>query len=156
MIRKSDVWRWLEQNAKQLQSLAAITTMVVAVTALIGVKVQIDASARQQREQSARDIYRDFLSLSIAQPKFASPDYCSILGSSDETGYNNYVQHLLYTSEQVLEALPDWDETLSQHWQEHKEVICPAGDWSNDTEKVQSLVVRFRAKHCTAFKSACT
>ncbi len=48
--------RWLEQHAKALQALGVIVTMLAVVAALIGIKVQIDASARQAREQSARDI----------------------------------------------------------------------------------------------------
>ncbi len=65
--------RWLEQHAKALQALGVIVTMLAAVAALVGIKVQIDASARQAREQSARDIYREYLNLSIARPGICRP-----------------------------------------------------------------------------------
>jgi hypothetical protein len=62
---------------------------------LIGIKVQIDANARQQQEQSARDIYREFLNLSISKPEFADPDYCAIKGRSNAGAYENYVEYML-------------------------------------------------------------
>lgn len=146
---------WLDHNAKAIQALSAIATLLVAIAALIGVKVQIDASARLQQEQSARDIYREFLTLSIAQPKFAAPDFCAIVGTADEAAYNNYLDYLLYTSDQVLAARPDWATILSGHLGAHKEAMCGENDWSDEAPEVQHLVARFRAEHCVAFKSAC-
>ena len=147
--------KWLEKNIKAIQALSAIATMVIAAAALIGVKVQIDASTRLQKEQSARDIYREFLNLSIAQPKFAAPDYCAIVGTGEEAGYTNYLDYLLYTSEQVLTAQPDWESTLSGHLLAHKEAICSEQDWSDEAPEVQALVTRFRGKQCRGFISAC-
>ncbi|MDZ7823290.1 MAG: hypothetical protein U5K75_04110 [Ahrensia sp.] len=37
---------WLEKNSKALQALAAIATIIFGLGALIGAKLQIDASAR--------------------------------------------------------------------------------------------------------------
>ena len=86
--------------------------------------MQIDASARQQREQSARDIYREYLNLSIFQnPNFSNPDYCAIEGTANEGAYEDYVEYLLYTSEQVLAAMPDWEPTLSARLTPHKELL---------------------------------
>ena len=76
--------RWLERNAKALQAVAAIVTAFAALAALIGIKVQIDANMKQQQVQSARDIYREFLNLSISKPEFAQPDYCTIKDSTNE------------------------------------------------------------------------
>ena len=146
---------WLGRNAKAIQAATGIGTTVIALAALGGVKLQIDASARQQREQSAREIYREFLSLSIAQPKFASPDYCALAGSVDEPGYANYLDYLLYTSEQVLAAQPDWEPVLAEHLSRHKEAICGEGDWGGEAPEVEALIGRFRARECVGFKSAC-
>jgi hypothetical protein len=134
---------------------STIITMVFALAALVGVKVQIDASARLQKEQSARDIYREFLSLSINQPKLASPDFCAIEGTVDEAAYDNYLNYLLYTSEQVLASLPEWDATMMSHLDRHKEAICGESGWSGDAPEVQALIRTFRAKQCVGFKSAC-
>jgi hypothetical protein len=48
--------------------IAAIIAALVAIVALIGIKFQADASYRLQREQSAKEIYRELLNISIAQP----------------------------------------------------------------------------------------
>jgi hypothetical protein len=148
--------KWLEKHGSALQALSAIGALVAVVVGIVGIRVQLNASAQMQREQSARDIYREFLNISISQPKFAAPDYCAIRGTEDETGYENYVQYMLYTSEQVLTALPGWETTMTDHLNDHKELLCSEADWTGDAPQVQSLINRFRAKECKAFKSSCS
>jgi hypothetical protein len=63
-----------------LQALPAIITAIVAVAALIGVKYQIDASYRVQREQSARKLYCKPSGISIANPDYGQPGYCAFKG----------------------------------------------------------------------------
>lgn len=147
--------KWLETRAKALQALAAIVTMIAAIAALVGVKVQIDANARQQREQSARDIYREYLNLSIARPEFSNPDYCAIRSSDSEGAYEDYVEYQLYTAEQVLAAMPDWEQTLAARLEPHRELLCSENDWSDEVPEVQNMIRTFRAKHCKSFVSVC-
>lgn len=146
---------WLEKHATALQAVTGIITMLVAIGALIGVKVQIDATERIQRAQSARDIYREFLNLSIGKPEFATPDYCAIKDAKEHGAYENYVQYLLYTSEQLLTADEGWEATMSAHLTPHRELLCSDASWEGDTSEVRALVSRFRAKHCSGFKPAC-
>jgi hypothetical protein len=148
--------KWLEKHAAALQALSAIGALVAVIGGVVGIRVQLNASAQLQREQSARDIYREFLNLSINQSKFAAPDYCAIRDTPDEAGYENYVRYMLYTSEQVLTALPGWESTMADHLSDHKELLCSEADWSGDAPKVQGLINRFRAKECKAFKSSCS
>jgi hypothetical protein len=140
--------RWLEQHAKSLGAAAAVVTMLAAVVALIGVKVQIDASARQAREQSARDIYREFLNLSIARPELADPDYCAITGSAQEVAYENYLEYALYTAEQLGTVSSEWDATMLDHLTAHRAALCAGGDWQDDSAGVRRLITQFRAKEC--------
>jgi hypothetical protein len=146
---------WLEKHATALQALSAIGALIAVVGGIVGIKVQLNASAQLQREQSARDIYREFLNLSINQPKFSAPDYCAISGTADEAAYENYVQYMLYTGEQVLTALPGWEPTMAEHLDAHKELLCGESDWTDDTPQVQALISRFRAKECKAFVTSC-
>ena len=148
--------KWLEARAKALTAMAAIVTMFAAVAALIGVKVQIDANAKQQREQSARDIYREYLNLSIAKPEFSDPDYCAIRGTVNESAYENYVEYQLYTSEQILQAMPNWEPTIAAHLIPHKELLCSEADWRDDAPMVQEMIARFKTKQCHNFKSDCS
>jgi hypothetical protein len=147
--------RWLEAHAKALQALGALVTMLAAVAALIGVKVQIDASARQAREQSARDIYREFLNLSIARPELADPDYCALQGSAQEGAYENYLEYALYTAEQLHDVSPEWDATMLDHLAPHRTALCSGGDWGDDTPGVRALVAQFKARECKAVVEAC-
>ena len=142
-------------RAKALQALAAIVTICAAAAALVGVKVQIDANARQQREQSARDIYREYLNLSISKPEFANPDYCALADTANEGAYEDYVEYLLYTSEQVLTAMPDWEPTLSARLTPHMELLCGEADWGEETPAVRVMIGRFKAKQCKGFVSGC-
>jgi hypothetical protein len=147
--------KWLEFNAKALQAAAAIITMLAAVAALAGVKVQIDANARQQREQSARDIYREYLNLSISKPELSHPDYCAIRGTTGEDAYEDYVEYMLYTDEQILKALPDWETTLQDRLMPHRELLCSESDWTAEATEVKKLVSNFRSKQCEGFESSC-
>jgi hypothetical protein len=147
---------WLEKRATVLQALSAIGALIAVVGGIVGIKVQLEASARLQKEQSARDIYREFLNLSITQPKLASPDFCAIVGTADEAAYDNYLNYLLYTSEQVLAALPEWDETMMSHLDRHKEAICGEGGWEGEAPEVRTLIGKFKTRQCSGFKSACS
>ncbi len=146
---------WLERNAKPIQSFATIATLCVALAALLGVKLQIDASARLQQEQSARDIYREFLNLSISKPEFADPDYCAIRPTPQAGAYENYVEYMLYTGEQLLATSPQWDETMFDHMAAHRDYLCTQSDWSDDSPQIQSMMARFKAKYCSAPVAKC-
>ena len=147
--------RWLERNAKALQGLSAIVMMALAAATLIGVKLQIDATASQQREQSARDIYREFLNLSISKPEFADPDHCAIEQGPEAGAYENYVEYMLYTADQLLSVSPVWRATMMEHMAAHSGALCGAQDWSDDSAAIQSLVADFRSAHCDAARPDC-
>jgi hypothetical protein len=140
--------KWLNRHAEALQALGALITSLAAVAALIGIKVQIDANARQQQEQSARDIYREFLNLSISKPEFADPDYCAIKGSANAGAYEDYVEYMLYTADQLLAVSEGWEPTMEEHFGAHRDYLCEQQGWSDDSEKIQAMVSRFKAKQC--------
>jgi hypothetical protein len=154
-MAKSSLMGWLDKHANAVQAAAAIATAVIAVSALIGVKVQIDAAARTQQEQSARDIYREFLNLSISKPEFSDPDYCEIEDSPQEGAYRNYVDYLLYTSEQILSVSPEWEGALSEHLGAHDQYLCRMPDWSNYPENVENMVIKVKGKACTKAVTNC-
>jgi hypothetical protein len=146
---------WFDKHGNAVQGIAAIATALIALSALIGVKVQIDAAANIQQEQSARDIYREFLNLSISKPEFSEPDYCAIRGSPQEAAYKNYVDYLLYTSEQMLSVSPEWESTLSEHLEVHAQYLCGLSDLSGYPENVEAMVKRMKSKVCTKGVTDC-
>lgn len=154
-MAQSSLISWFDKHGNAVQGIAAIITVLIAVSALVGVKVQIDASAKTQQVQSARDIYREFLTLSISKPEFAEPDYCAIKGTPQEAAYKYYVDYLLYTSEQMLAVSPDWEAALSEHLEAHAEYICGVPNWFNYPETVGGMMSKVRSKVCSKAATQC-
>lgn len=139
---------WLDRHGKAVQAIIGVLTLIIALGALIGVKIQIDATARLQREQSARDIYREYLSLSIANPDFSDPDYCALAGSKREAAYASYVEYMLYTFEQALDDDSDWTPAFADSLSAHENQICAMTNWSGYGKNVMAEVTKFRARQC--------
>ena len=151
------IWDRLGSNAPAIQALGAILTVALTVAALFWIKAQIDASAQLQREQSARDIYREFLNLSISKPELSDPDYCKIKEGPHYESYLNYIEYLLYTSEQMLAASKTWESALEARLEDHKQHFCLADNyWTDYTQDVQMMVSRFRANQCKTPMPACS
>jgi hypothetical protein len=143
---------FLNTHSRAIQALSAMLTVVLALAALIGVKMQIDAAERIQRAQSARDIYREFLNLSIGKPEFIAPDYCAMAKSPQAPAYHTYVDYLLYTAEQTLSSDPGWEETIMATLNDHRTYLCTFEDEEEETGDVQTLLASFRASHCADVK----
>jgi hypothetical protein len=146
---------WFDKHGTAVQGIAALVTALIALSALIGVKVQIDAAARAQQEQSARDIYREFLNLSISKPEFSEPDYCAIKTSPQAAAYKNYVDYLLYTSEQILSVSPEWESALTEHLEAHEQYLCAVQSWSGYPENVGVMIAKVRTRVCTKLAKNC-
>jgi hypothetical protein len=142
---------FLNRNAGAIQAIGAILTVLLALAALIGVKLQIDAADRIQKAQSAREIYREFLSLSISNPKFSQPDYCTISTSPDLGAYESYVGYLLYSAEQILAVDPDWRDVLQRELAPHLPLICDLDptDLGGESPEVQALLADVRKSSCS-------
>lgn len=139
---------WFQHRAPGLQAMMAVLTALLAAAALFGVKAQIDATERVQREQSARDIYREFLNLSITRPELADPDYCTLKDTPSGPAYENYVEYLLYTAEQALAAEETWQSVFAERMKQHATYICSVDDWHGFDRGVQTLIQGFKAGHC--------
>jgi len=127
-----------------------MVTAGVALLALIGVKLQIDATAALQADQSARDIYRGFLELSVNHPDLASPATCRGTSDTPDPAYEAYLDYLLYTAEQVIEMDPAWDPVMENWLQKHSSQLCAIDDLGVDTPQVAALVDRLKARHCAS------
>jgi len=141
---------FLNRNSGAIQALGAIMTVLLALGALIGVKVQIDAADRIQRGQSARDIYREFLNLSVANPKFSQPDFCALRKSADYGAYESYVNYLLYSAEQLLSVDEEWRSVLASDLEPHAALVCEMDDRdvASHTGPVQNLLAQTRTQKC--------
>ena len=138
----------LRQNAPVIEAFASLAMALVAAFALIGVKLQIDAQDRTAREQSAREIYREFLAITVANPDLAAPDACMGLLGPDNPAYDAYLEYLLYTAEQTTGLDADWDPVIGRWLDNHASVLCAIEDWSGYTPEVEALIKRTRLNIC--------
>ncbi|MCZ4273828.1 hypothetical protein [Maritalea porphyrae] len=141
---------WFSRHANLIEAGAAAITALVALAALIGVKVQLDATDLQQRTQSARDAYRSHLALASTSPDFASPTAaCQLLSSNNAGAYAAFVDHLLYSAEQMLEVEPGWEDTFVQALLPHSEYMCSEIAPTGSTLETKRLLSGFKAQYCT-------
>lgn len=138
---------WFQRHSTALQGLGAVVTALAALVALIVVPWQIAANDRSQREASAREIYREFLNITIQRPEMASRDLCAPATPAEAAAYEGYVDYLLYTAEQVLMlGAEGWEPTLSARLAPHARYLCgfaPA-DFETLTDGVAALVEAVR------------
>ncbi len=142
------MWRWIKSNATGLEALGAVTTAAVALAALIGVKFQIDANERVQKTQAAKEIYREYLNITIQHPGLSVANYCSIDRAKDRAAYESYVEYLLYTAEQLIEMDNNWEKPMASEISHHTAYICSRSEWQDYAPSVAGLVVSLRAKLC--------
>lgn len=139
---------YLNRNAGAVQAFAAILTVLLALAALIGVKIQIDAADQLQRKQSARDIYREYLNLAMNRPEFTQPNYCKMIGTPQETSYEHFVEYMLYTAEQTISVDGEWAQTFANTLKDHAQYICSIDATESYAESVAALITSFRVTHC--------
>lgn len=155
MARWQSILAWLGHHGPALQAAMGVLTVLLALAALVGVKVQIDSSRQLQQEQSARDIYREFLNLSVSRPDLAVPDACTPMSRQARVSYDHYVDYMLYTTEQLLEASPDWESTALDHFDAHGPRLCAMRALASYPPAVVGLIRRFQADACPVTPPAC-
>ncbi len=142
---------WMSRNAPVIEAIAAMVTALVAVAALIGVKIQLDEADRLQRTQSAREAYRAHLALAAAMPDFARPENaCRLLASKRAGAYVAFVDHMLYSAEQMLAVSDGWEETFQTQLLDHRDYLCSPVGPEGETVETARLLTRFRQSACAA------
>lgn len=145
---------WLSRNAQSIEAVAAAITAIAAVAALIGIQVQLDGADRVQRMQSAREAYRSHLALAAASPLFAQPkDACELIASDQGGAYAAFVDHLLYSAEQMLAVSEGWDRTFLGELDNHRDYLCSQGAPQGETVDTERLLAQFRKTACDAAPS---
>lgn len=140
---------WLSRNAESIEALAASVTALAAVAALIGVSIQLNAADEISRAQSAREAYAAHLALAVANPKLSEPeDVCALLQSDQAASYEAFVDHMLYSAEQMLTSEAGWDATFYVSLGRHAEYLCMAVAPGAETEELGQMLVEFRKNTC--------
>lgn len=131
---------WLKRNSEALEALGGIATAFAAVTALIVIPYQVAQSDRIQRDQTAREIYREFLNLTVQKPELANADYCALTDPDRITAYAAYVEYLLYTSEQMIDTSPDWRVPMASYLQDHMAYLCAEANSDTQSPDIRDLL----------------
>jgi len=140
---------WLRRNADAVEAAAAVVTALIAVVALVGIKLQLDAADRLQRAQSARDAFRAHLALSVNNPGFTAPDdACALLATAQGPAYSAYVEHLLYAAEQMLSVAEGWDPVFNAHLQPHTAYICQFVTMNDYDTDLAGVLAQFQSDQC--------
>ena len=140
---------WLSRNAESIEAIGAAVTALVAVAALIGVKYQLDAADRVQKAQSARQAYSSHLALGVAHPELAQPsNVCGLLDGPKAGSYVSFIDHLLYSAEQMLEVEPGWEVTFAEALEPHSSYICRADSHNGSSIRMEEFLDQFKADIC--------
>lgn len=131
---------WLTRNAEALEAVGAIATAFAALTALVVIPLQFAQADRIQRDQTAREIYREFLNLTVQKPDLARADYCTLKDASQATAYAAYVEYLLYTAQQMTDTSPEWRRQMASYVEDHMAYLCSEGIWSAQSPDIKELV----------------
>ena len=131
---------WLIRNSEPLQAIGALATAFAALTALGVIPYQVAQADRIQRDQTAREIYREFLGLTVQKPELANADYCALKDPKEQTAYAAYVEYLLYTSEQMIDTSPDWRAPMASYLEDHMAYLCSEGVWDAQSPDIRDLV----------------
>lgn len=140
------MWNWVGRNADKLQALAAVLTAAAALVALIVIPLQIGSADLIQRDQTAREIYREFLSMTVQKPELASGRYCAMDEENQRIAYEAYVDYLFYTTEQMVESDPGWEVPMATYFKDHLEFICSRDDLGRFTPGVAAILATLRAQ----------
>jgi hypothetical protein len=132
---------WLRRNSEALEALGGIATAFAAITALVVIPYQVAQSDRIQRDQTAREIYREFLNLTVQKPELANADYCQLKDENQTTAYAAYVEYLIYTAEQMIDTSPEWRTPMASYLQDHMAYLCSEESWDAQSPDIKDLVV---------------
>ena len=101
--------------------LAPLLTLTIAAAALLFAREQLNASRAQQREATAYSIYSDQLKLDLQFPEFSAPDLEEIKRAGRLNQYDDYVSHLLFACENILNITKDeaWRWAVKNYLAEH-------------------------------------
>jgi hypothetical protein len=131
---------WLTRNAEPLEAVGALATAFAALTALVVIPYQVAQADRIQRDQTAREIYREFLNLTVQKPELANADYCAIKDANQTTAYAAYVEYLIYTAEQMIDTSPDWRAPMASYLGDHMPYLCSQGVWDAQSLDIKDLI----------------
>jgi hypothetical protein len=130
---------WLKRNSGALEASGGIAAAFAPLTALLVIPHQTAQADRIQRDQVAREIYREFLNLTVQKPDLANSDYCALADEGQKAAYAVYVEYLIHTAEQMIDTLPDWRAPMASYLGDHMAYLCPAAASQAQSPDIRNL-----------------
>lgn len=140
------MWKWLRTNSEVFHALGAGATALAALAALIIIPLQIAAAEQIQLRQTARDMYRGFIAISIERPALANAEFCALKSADEQTAYEAYIEYMLYTTEQLMATNPqDWRGPMLGLMEDHRDFFCSITDWNGHDDAILEMIAEVRA-----------
>ena len=140
-----------------LVEFAKIAPIITAAVAFFGVSVailQLRSNQRNQRESTAKSIFREYLRLAFEHSDLAKPNYQKLAAQDRLEEYSWFVAHLLWACEEMLQYPMGelWKKNLQRNVDLHREYFINNSDFKEKDfplydPSVQELVRNAKASH---------
>ena len=81
-------------------------------------------------------------------PQLSNPGICPQFAEDQATQYDRFLEYILYTAEQVIEADPSWETTFEGLLKGHMGHFCASSGWDAYTDPVNQIIARLRSANC--------
>ena len=141
---------WWQRFGNVAQFLSPTVAVVGALAAGFFVFTQIEAN----RQSAARQMFRSHLELEMKYASLAEPDFKKIkdAGKAELHQYESFVNHLLYTCEELTIATHDdaaWRLSCEARLKTHSEYLCSEvskDDLETYDLRIQKMIITTRCK----------
>jgi len=144
------MWACLVEFAK----IAPIITALVAVGGVSIAICQLRSNQKNQRESTAKSIFREYLRLAFEHSDLAKPNYQKLAAQDRLEEYSWFVAHLLWACEEMLQYPKGelWKKNLQRNVDLHREYFINNSDFKEKDfplydPSVQELVRNAKASH---------
>lgn len=119
-----------------ITAIAAVLAVVVGFVSILVAQRQLAESLRSQEQTIAEESFRDYLKLSIDEPKFAEglPICSRSECKNPEDSYGWFVAYFLHAAEQIFrvyESKKGWRNALNEHICYHQKYLQSEGVTTN-------------------------
>jgi len=121
------MWAGLVEFAK----IAPIITALVAVGGVSIAICQLRSNQKNQRESTAKSIFREYLRLAFEHSDLAKPNYQKLAAQDRLEEYSWFVAHLLWACEEMLQYPMGelWKKNLQRNVDLHREYFINNSDF---------------------------
>ncbi|MDI4232363.1 hypothetical protein AAFX91_11780 [Bradyrhizobium sp. 31Argb] len=140
------------ENNRPKSNWAQIASAVIAGFAFVIVVAQVYFISKNFKEVAARQVYMSYSESALRHPEYAEPDLLEIKADRKKLAqYKNYVAHLLFAYDEMLEAYdkPEWRKSFDEEIKYHRQYICEDMPPTLDEiyfENMRKLLREIRAK----------